>query len=247
METTISNFVDQWHVWTLQGSYLFLGIAILLALGYFLRMLFISEKSLKYDYINKYETRLFWYSLLSITISIGLLINSGMMSFFTSGNLFEFVISIFMSGIISTMFGYAAYAYIKYYHPSIIEKKLTKLRFSPRVSPVSGKEMKLLTEMEEDEHLTKEMIADEEGFVYEYDVWIDEETGHKLIEKYDAHLHALLCTNCDFRTLKEYKETIIKPPTANEDGVLTKFYKCSYCGHLEKKEGEIAALSSVAV
>jgi len=247
METNISNFVEQWREWTLQGSYVFLGIAILLTLGYFLRLLFVSGKSNKYDYINKYETRLLWYSLLSITIAIGLLLNYGIESFFTTGNLFEFVIAIFMSGIISTIFGYTAYAYIKYYYPSIIEKKLTKLRFTPRISPESGKQMKLLTELEEDEHLTQEMIADEEGFVYEYDVWIDEETGHKFIEKYDAHLHALLCTNCNFRTLKEYKETIVKSPTDNEEGMLTKFYKCSYCGHSERKEGEIAALSSVAV
>lgn len=247
MEDFIANFSAQWHEWTLQGTYAFFGLGILLALGYFFGKMAISGKSKKYDYINKYETRILWYSLLSGTIALGLLVNRGIGMLFTTDNIFEFMTVIFMSGILSTIFGYTAYAYIKYYYPSIIEEKLTKLRFTPRVSPKSGKPMKLLTELEEDTHLTKEMIAEEDEFVFEYDVWIDEESGDKLIEKYDAHLHALLCVNCNFRTLTEYKEVILKEPTSTDDGLLTKYYKCSYCGHKEKRDVEISSSEEVAM
>jgi hypothetical protein len=246
MEHQMSNFVELWSQLALFGSYVFFGISILITVGYFLKLILIKGKSKKYDYVNKYEGKLFWYSLLSITIGIGLVINSAIESSFKTGSFFEFVIGIFMAGIISTIFGYAAYVYFKYYYPSVVEKKLKKLRFSPRFSAESGKPMRLLSETGEDDHLTKEMIAEEEEFVFDYDVWIDDETGHKIIEKYDAHLHALICSNCNFRTLKEVKENILKSPTINEEGLLVKFYKCSYCGHKENNEAIIASISEIS-
>ena len=235
------NFVEEWHLITLFSAYTFFILSVVITVIYFIRLSLLRGNSKKYDFINKNEARFFWYSLLFVVIGIGALINSGIELVLATGNLFEFFMGVFMAGIISTILGYAAYAYFKYYYPSIIEKKLNKLRFDPRISPETGKPMKLLTEDEEDEHMTKEMIAEEDEFAFEYDVWLDEETGYKLIEKYDAHLHALLCSNCNFRTLKEYKETILRPATANEDGLLTKFYTCSYCKHKENREVAIAS------
>ncbi len=238
----MSNFIQQWSHFALYTAYAFFAISLLITVGYFLQMFLIKSKSKKYDYINKYEAQYFWYSLLSITIGFGFLINSAIESTFKNGGVFEFLIGIFMAGIVSSIFGYAAYVYFKYYYPSVIEKKLNKLRFAPRISSESGKPMRLLSELNEDEHLTKEMIAEEEGFVFEYDVWIDDETGHKLIEKYDSHLHAIICSNCNFRTLKEVDEKMVKSPTTSEPGLLVKNYKCSYCNHKESKEAIIAAL-----
>ena len=95
--------------------------------------------------------------------------------------------------IIGISVGYSLYAAINFYYPYVLEKRLTYLRFRPRWSPKNGHPLRLLTEVEEDEFLTQEMIADESVHFYDYDVWIDEETGEKIIAKYDAHAHALIC------------------------------------------------------
>ena len=60
--------------------------------------------------------------------------------------------------------------------------------------------MKLLNELEEDTYLTTEMIEHENNFTFDYDVWLDEDTGYKFIEKFDVHLHVLICPECNFRT-----------------------------------------------
>ena len=106
--------------------------------------------------------------------------------------------------------------------------------------------MRLLTEDEEDIHLTDEMIEHEEAMKYEYDVWIDDETGHKFIERYDGQQHAKLCPSCNFTTLKEYKEEEIEAPSQTKAGLAKKFYRCSYCQHHEAHEVKIAALSEKA-
>ncbi|MDA1121854.1 MAG: hypothetical protein O2887_15425 [Bacteroidetes bacterium] len=104
--------------------------------------------------------------------------------------------------------------------------------------------MRLFNEDEEDAYLTEEMIAHELDYVYDYDVWLNEETGFKLIERYDGHLHALICDECRFRTLKAYKEEIAVTPTHNIPGLLKKQFRCSNCGHREEREIRIDPLST---
>ena len=124
---------------------------------------------------------------------------------------------------------------LKFYYPFYVEKRLKKLRFTPRVSPKTGKAMKLLSEDEEDVYLDEGMQAEENVFSVDYDVWIDEETGYTKIEKYAGHLIALQCPECNYQTLKVVKEEILESPTEIEEGELMKFYKCSYCGYKARK------------
>jgi uncharacterized protein with PIN domain len=79
------------------------------------------------------------------------------------------------------------------------------------------------------------MQAEEEVFSVDYDVWVDEDSDYTKIEKYDGHLHAEKCENCNFQTLKVVKEEIISSPTTDEKGELLKYYECTYCGHKERK------------
>jgi hypothetical protein len=124
---------------------------------------------------------------------------------------------------------------LKIYYPSILEKKLHKLRYTPRKSPKSGLDMKLLSEEEEDVYLSEGMQAEEDVFSVDYDVWIDEESDYTKIEKYDGHLHAEKCDNCNYQTLKVIKEEIITSPSINEKGELLKYYECTYCNHKDRK------------
>jgi hypothetical protein len=95
--------------------------------------------------------------------------------------------------------------------------------------------MKLLSEEEEDAYLDEGMIAEENLFSMDYDVWKDEVTGYVKIEKYAGHLHAVQCPECNYQTFKVVKEEILKTPTETEEGELMKHYLCGYCGYKAKK------------
>lgn len=238
-----SAFISTWHNYTLYLSYFFFALGIVIFLVYQIGLGSTKGYAKKYEYVSARESKYMWYALLAIVIGAAFLLNSYVQLLFDSPGSYEFIIGIFISLILAVAIGYAAYAYFKFYYPSVIEDKLNTLRFKPRISPETGKKMKLLTEEEEDVHLTEEMIAHEASFSYEYDVWIDEETGHKFIERYDMHYHAEICPVCSFRTLRDEKEEIVASPTVSEPGVLKKYYLCSYCDHEEIRETKIAPLS----
>ncbi|SNS58298.1 hypothetical protein SAMN05421640_0758 [Ekhidna lutea] len=146
-----------------------------------------------------------------------------------------FFIRLFVSMCIGVLYGYIAQLILKFYYPGILEKKLKKLRYTPRVNPENGNKMKLLSESEEDAYLDEGMQAEENVFSVDYDVWIDEATGYTKIEKYKGHLSALECDRCGFQTLRLEKEEIIKEASDTEDGELLKEFKCSYCNRIKRK------------
>ena len=131
---------------------------------------------------------------------------------------------------------------LKFYFPFFIEKRLKKLRYSPRIS-ADGNVMKLLSEEEEDVYLDEGMQAEENAYSVDYDVWIDEKTGVTKIEKYNGRLRALKCEKCNYQTLKVSKEEVIKPATLVEEGELIKFLICGYCGQKSRKSHKIAKLN----
>ena len=124
---------------------------------------------------------------------------------------------------------------LKFYYPFFIEQRLKALRYRPRISPKTGKAMKLLSEEEEDSYLDEGMQAEENVFSIDYDVWKDEETGYVKIERYAGHLHALRCPECNYQTFKIVREEILKTPTTVEEGELLKHFQCGYCGYKAKK------------
>ena len=166
-----SNFMDTWRETTMNLAYVFLGISVLIILYYF--VVGMSKKGAKkYDYINENEVNYLMYAMFAVATSFFLFANSFIEGFYDTPFTFEFFFGIFISFVFATILGWTAYSYLKYFYPSLVEKKINNIRFKPRVSPESGKPMRLLNEDEEDLHLTEEMIADEEAFAYEYDVWL---------------------------------------------------------------------------
>lgn len=244
MEASGQEFINMWHQFALNASIVMAGVALLFYIFHHLRLATIKSYSKKYEYVSAKEARNYWFALLSLVVAGALFLNSYVQLLFDDPNSFEFYIGLFISLILGAALGYAAYAYMNYYYPGLLESKLNRLRFKPRISPETGKKMKLLSEEEEDVHLTEEMIQHEESFAYEYDVWLDEETGHKFIERYDMHYHAEVCPNCNFRTLKDKHEEVIKSPTYDTPGLLVKHMECSYCDHKENRESTIAALNT---
>jgi len=215
-----------------------IGVAVLLVLFYYLRLGTLGEFKQKYDYINKNEIDVLWRSSVIILIGAIFWINTHL----GETELLWFSVKLFVSAMLALIIGVIVQNVLRFYFPFYIEKRLKKLRYAPRISPKTGKQMKLLSEEEEDVYLDEGMQAEEDIFSVDYDVWVDEETGYTKIEKYSGHLHALQCSECNYQTLKVVKEEIIKSPTVTEDGELMKYFKCSYCGHKARKTFHIAKL-----
>ena len=158
--------------------------------------------------------------------------------------MFWLIIRGFVTLCIAFIIGVIVSNVLKYYYPFYVEKRLKRLRYKPRISPKSGKPMKLMSESEEDVYLDEGMQAEEDVFSIDYDVWVDEETGYTKIEKYAGHLHALQCPECNYQTFRVEKEEVISKPTYNEEGELVKHFHCGYCGHNEQTSFKIAKLES---
>ncbi|MDA1121021.1 MAG: hypothetical protein O2887_11115 [Bacteroidetes bacterium] len=243
MKSNLSVFVERWLAASEAGVWSFLFLALFILFLYVVQLGVLEKSAHKYAFVSKNETRYLWYMSLCLTLAITFA-SCFWITNITSVTLNSHLYGIgFISMIIGISVGYSLYAVINFYYPYVLEKRLTHMRFRPRLSPKNGHQLRLLTEVEEDEYLTQEMIADENAHIYDYDVWIDEDTGEKIIEKYDAHSHALICENCQFRTLHDYKEEVIHEATDSDPGMVKRYYKCSYCNHKEEKIATTAPLS----
>jgi hypothetical protein len=234
-------YLEKWNTFGRYIAYSMGAIGILIIIYHFLRLALTSELKKKYDYINKYEIKSLWISALFIIIAAGFYVNT----LVKEGEIIWLMVRVFVTIMVGLILGVIISNLLKFYYPFYVEKRLRKLRYTPRKSPKTGKPMKLLSEEEEDVYLDEGMQAEENVFSVDYDVWIDEETGYTKIEKYAGHLVALQCPECSYQTLKVVKEEILESPTETEEGELMKFYKCDYCGFKERKAFRVAKLKKV--
>jgi hypothetical protein len=234
-------YLEKWNVVGRFIAHTLVTVGLLTLIFHFLRLIMTTELKKRYDYINKYEIKSLWASALFIIIGIGFYVNT----LVKEGEIIWLLVRVFVTIMVGLIIGVIISNLLKFYYPFYVEKRLRKLRYTPRKSPKTGKPMKLLSEEEEDVYLDEGMQAEENVFSVDYDVWIDEETGHTQIEKYAGHLVALQCPECSYQTLKVVKEEILESPTETEEGELMKFYKCDYCGYKERKAFRVAKLKKV--
>ena len=226
METT-SPFLDTWNYIMVIGAVIMTAAGILIYLLHKLRVSTIGSYKGKYDYINHAEIRNYKKVFLCFAIAASLLIN-----LYSSGKLHTievwFFVRLFMSIAGGTLVAYVAILVLDYYYPTVLNRKLRKWRYMPRISK-TGSKMRLLSEDEEDVHLEEGMQAEENVFSIDYDVWLDERSGEITIDKYPGHLQALKCNSCGFYTMRVVKEEITRHPSKEATGELIKHFQCSYC------------------
>ena len=222
------SFLYVWHYAMIVGAIAMVAIGLLFYFIHHLKASSIKEYHHKYDYLNKNEIANYKRVFYCFGIAFAFAINTYGMGEITEIGIW-FLVRIFMGIAGGTLVAYIAYLVLEYYYPTKLDKKLKKWRFAPRINPKSGNKMRLLSEEEEDVHLDAGMIAEENVFSIDYDVWIDEKTGDVKIEKYEGRLQALQCNSCGFYTMRVIKEEVTKMPDANEPGELVKNYQCSYC------------------
>lgn len=231
LPTSASPAFESWNQLAAYVAFGAWALGMLVILGYFIRLMTISESKDKYDFINRYEIRVLWIASIILIVGACFFVNSNIIQL---SNLWIFVY-VFTTISMGMIVALIVQNLLKFYYPFFIEKRLKVLRYRPRVSPKTGKAMKLLSEEEEDVYLDEGMIAEENVFSVDYDVWKDEETGFIKIERYAGHLHALQCPECNYQTFKVVREEILKQPSATEEGELLKHYQCGYCGYKAKK------------
>lgn len=222
---------DSWNALASNLAYASLALGLLIALGYFIRFSTTKGSKDKYDFINKYEINSLWVAVIVLIIGGCFYANSSI----THTTPVLIGVKVFVTAAMGLIVAVIVQNLLKFYYPFYIEKRLKVLRYMPRISPKTGKPMKLLSEEEEDAYLDEGMQAEENVFSVDYDVWKDEETGYIQIEKYAGHLHAIQCPECNYQTFKLVREEIVRQPTETEEGEITKHYQCGYCGYKAKK------------
>ncbi len=228
------DFIASWHEIVFILMFVSLGLAVLNYLLFQVKYQSLKDFKEKFDLANEKQTKMLFRSQVLLAFAIFLFINT------LSDETVElkttwFFIRLFVGFSIGFLWGYVSHLVLKFYYPGKLDKRLKRLRYTPRVNPQNGNKMKLLSEEEEDAYLDEGMQAEENVFSVDYDVWIDPSTGYTKIEKYKGHLSALECDRCGFQTLRLVKEEIVKEATETEDGELHKEYNCSYCGRIKRK------------
>jgi hypothetical protein len=227
------------------ATYVFLGLGILILLYHEFKILMIKDYKEKYDYVNLHEIRYFWYAVVSFIAALVFYGNTiASEAVLDQTELTWFYYRLFITIGLGVIIYFVFFSMVKIMYPRVVEKRLRKLRNKPRVSP-DGNPMRKLSEEEEDARLDESQIAEEANVhSVDYDVWIDEKTGHKRVEKYISSQHAVECPECGYYTFKIVREEVSVMPTTGQPGRLLKHFTCDYCNNREAREITIAKLSS---
>jgi len=236
--------LTSWDSYMMVGTTISVAFALFIFLYHEFRIFQIKDFKEKYDYVNN-EIRFFWYMIMALIVGAFFYTNTIASTQIESmdGTRWFFV-RLFITVSFAVVAYFIFFSMVRIYYPRSVERRLLKLRHAPRISP-QGNPMRRLSEDEEDIHLEQSQQAEEASEVHsvDYDVWIDEKTGYKKVEKYSAYKHALECPECGYVTLRLDSEEIEKAPTQTETGLLLKHYRCTYCKHREAKEVMIARLA----
>ena len=219
-------------------SYLLILAGIILGAIYLIKKVILTGFKDKYNLISRNEKKVIWY--VSILWLLALMIHPKhiVSEAIRLNHLIDFIIVL----VLCLSLAFAIFYILRHYYPDFLNRRLNRLRYKPRISPKTGKPMKLLSEEEEDVYLDEGMQAEETVFSVDYDVWIDEETGYTQIEKYSGKYAIMKCPKCGYQTLKIEKEELLIAPTTVSFGELLKRYKCTYCNHTEKEIFSVAKL-----
>ncbi|MEQ8580277.1 MAG: hypothetical protein RIC30_04420 [Marinoscillum sp.] len=238
----MKNKIPEWLANFPMIGFAFFAIAILITITYFFMLATAGKRTKKFIFASAKET--VYFDIATRFVAFGLVFFAfyAIINWIGKAAIYHIFGAGFFSIIIGVAFGYAFWAIVKYYYPFVLEKRLDKIRFKPMKSK-AGNPMRLLNEEEEDEYMTPAMIEEEDNHIADYDIWVDEKTGEKVVEKYDMLFHALVCEKCNYRTMRDLKEEVVKEASTSEEGLIVKYYKCTYCGHSKSQELKVAQLS----
>jgi hypothetical protein len=189
MSESASSFLKAWYSAMTIGAILMVALAVVVYLIHKMRVSAKSDLKERHDYINLNEVKWYKWVFYLVGVAVAFAINLYGSEKDTGIGVWFFT-RLFISICGATLVGYMASLILDYYYPTVLNFKLRKLRFAPRINPKTGNKMRLMSEDEEDVHLDEGMQAEENIFSIDYDVWIDDKTSDLKIEKYKGHLIA---------------------------------------------------------
>ena len=232
------EFIAAWDKYMLWCGLATGAIAIAVLIFHEVRKMGIKDFKERYDFMTANEIKYLWYFLIIAIVAVVFFCNIALSDWVERKGMVWFAGRFFISICIAVILYQLFDTTVRIWYNGIVEQKLVGLRNRPRTSP-QGNIMRKLSEQEEDAHLEASQIAEEADksgvHSVDYDVWIDEKTGFKKIEKYYSYLHSQECPKCGYITLKVDREEVTAAPTNWMDGELVKHYKCSFCNHRERK------------
>ena len=152
------EFLATWDYYMLRSSFAFVGVGVLILLYHEFKVIQIKDYKQKYDYVNLHEIKYFWYAVIAFIVAAALFSNSVFTEKITStarGMLF-FYVRIFITASLALIAYVTLSSMIRIYYPKYLEKRLNRLRNTPRISS-SGNAMRKLSEEEEDVHLDADL------------------------------------------------------------------------------------------
>lgn len=244
MENSISLFATL-DSYLLTGSYVFVGLTILIILFHEIKVMSISDLKERYDYINLHEIKYFRFGVITLLVAIGFYLVATVTPTLPVSDSLKVFISAFFLIVLGTIAYVTLTSIVGIIYPRLLERRLKRIRNKPRKSS-AGNVMRKLSEEEGSVHLQPDQLSMHKSEIHseEYDVWLDDKTGEKKIDKYMAYQHAEKCGECGYYTMKIDSEEIKKQPTQQESGILLEHYKCSYCKHREAREVVISSLGT---
>ncbi|MEY3404797.1 MAG: hypothetical protein ACO263_03120 [Cyclobacteriaceae bacterium] len=240
------EFIADWNQFMTVLALVSTAVALGILIFHNIRKTRIKDYKERYDFITDKEVTFLWYFLIGMLIAGVFYSNTLISEWIENKGMVWFAGRFFISICAAILFYQLLDSLVRIYYVGKLEEKLKVLRNKPRLSP-DGNVMRKLTESEEDAHLDSSQIAEEANsggiHSFNYDVWIDDKTGYKRIEKYDETLHPIECSECGYITLRVTGEEITVPATETEKGVLTRHYKCTFCKHRERRDFNLASTS----
>jgi len=110
------------------------------------------------------------------------------------------------------------------------------------------KEMRLLSEKEEDAYLSRKAQIEEEIGSKNYDVWLCESCGNTVIYPYDKMLSIYTeCPSCRAKACYKQSEKVLKYPTSFRNGIMRKTFRCKNCNHISHIDSDIPRSGGVIV
>ena len=113
---------------------------------------------------------------------------------------------------------------------------MRRLRNTPLLCPVCGKEMKKLSEIEDNTYLTQGQRVEEELRSVDYDVWLCPEDGETLALPFNNESSTYSpCPHCFSKAYIQQNNHIIKAATTFSKGKGERTYTCKNCGKTDIK------------
>lgn len=111
-------------------------------------------------------------------------------------------------------------------------RQVRNIRKRPVACPGCGKQMRLLSEAEEDRYLNPSQQAEEKVQSVDYDVWLCPSCMETLILPYrNLSTRYSVCPTCGSRTFKEMSNSVLTPATTAHAGKGQKTMVCQHCGY----------------